>query len=812
MENWEFLLQKQGDKSWLPLESPTVEILEGQYRLASRTKFADALVGIQLRYIPCSDSIHKPSQQKIAKRVNSEGLLIVMPYTNFTPGTWQIECIECAELDEPEQEGVLHHPWLVSVQLEVQSVSAELASDWHLNLPILNLEAQGDLEARELDLTPSSTEPDIAVEADSAVIEAIADQVDQPNQPDQSELALTEFISPQPVLETPAETPILETFSELLPEPQVIEAIAAQSPGLPYNLIALNQSQYLVSGAEIPVLEGKSYLPGELEVVLKNPQDLETVMHARFALADPGNLGAPINFSFELHVPVQTSQVMIGEVRLHPSVDVATLLDSQPHVYYQAIALTYQSHDILAEVAQEITTASQLETLVPPPSDLVDASTKTRFIPQTARQQNILNPKLPQLSLQSSSIGQSSEQIGARLTNPVNKIPELPRLFPLPQSQLQSVQQSVQSDRNLEPSRSDQISESSHQVLEEPQINLEAMTSDSEDSELSSGFEDVAAYEVNNPTEELLVDQSTESLFIEIEAEAKPKVTLQSLQSSDRFLDKLQEISRGALNERLINQQVNEFIDAEVEKLESEIDKSLGLEDLDQEFEQMLIAEELLVDLDPETEVETDTIETIVTSQGDEVTAVIDVIDVTDVAEAAQPEDLLVEDNPDLQQISYEQESFVSDALYEVLAASQAIDRSTANASSVWPTLDTDQLVPLPVLEIPEGETISGVTLPILIKLPVVESKLFVKFWVKDCQTRNIIDGPRWLVDFQREDDTDFMIVKTPITLPLGTMEVAFEAIAVEMQTQRESRKASTIRSVTLPNLVQDDDVDFDTP
>jgi hypothetical protein len=785
MENWEFLLQKQGDKSWLPLESPTVEILEGQYRLASRTKFADALVGIQLRYIPSSDIIYKPSQQKIAKRVNHEGLLIVMPYTNFTPGTWQIEC---NELDELGQKGSQHNPWLVSVQLEVQSVSAELASNWHLNLPIPNLEAQGDLEEQELDLTSPSTEPDITSEADIALIEAISDM---PDQPDQSELALTEFISPEPVLEAPVETPILESFSELLLEPQAIEAITAQSPVLPYNLITLNQSQYLVSGAEIPVLAGKSYLPGELEVVLKNPQDLETVMHARFVLADTGNLSEPIDFSFELRVPVQTSQVMIGEVRLHPSVDVATL-DSQPHVYYQAIALTYQSHDILAELAQEITTAAQLEPLVSLQSDLVNAST-------TDREQNVSNPELPQLPLQSSSVRQSSEQIGTRLTSPASKLPELPRLFPLPQTQLQS----VQSDRDLESSRNDLISESNHQVLEKPQINLEEVTGDLEDLEdleLSSGFEDVAAHEVNNLAEEPSVDQPTESLFIEIDTEAKPKITLQSLQISDRFLDKLQEISRESLNESLINQQVNEFIDAEVEKLESEIDKSLGLEDLDQEFEQMLIADELLVGLEPETEVET---ETIVSSQGDEV---------TDVTEAEQPEDLPIEDNPELQQISYEEESSVSDALHEVLAARQVIDRSSTNASSVWPTLGTDQLVPLPVLEIPEGETISGVTLPILIKLPVVESRLFVKFWVKDCQTRNIIDGPRWLVDFQRDAAADFMTVRTPITLPLGTMEVAFEAIAVEMQTQRESRKASTIRSVTLPNLAQDDDVDFDPP
>jgi len=33
MQSWEFLLQKEGDRVWLPLESPDVEILEGRYRV-----------------------------------------------------------------------------------------------------------------------------------------------------------------------------------------------------------------------------------------------------------------------------------------------------------------------------------------------------------------------------------------------------------------------------------------------------------------------------------------------------------------------------------------------------------------------------------------------------------------------------------------------------------------------------------------------------------------------------------------------------------------------------------------------------------
>lgn len=790
MENWEFLLQKQGDKSWLPLESPTVEILEGQYRLASRTKFADVLVGIQLRYVPSPESIHKPSQQKIAKRVNPEGLLIVMPYTNFTPGTWRIEC---TELDEREYKEQQHSPWSVVVQIEVQAISAELASDWHLNLPIPNLDAQFDLQEQGLEIISPSPETDITVETDTTEIEAIAEQ---------SMLAVTEFTAPQLDLDLTVEPQSLTSLSELPSEPtepEVTEAITAKSPALPYHLIALDRSQYLVSEGQTPVLSGTSYLPGELEVVLKNPQDLETVMHARFMLGASGNLSGLINFSFELPIPVQTSQVMIGEVRLHPSVDVATL-DSQPHIYYHAIALTYQSHDILAEVAQEIAINSTPQSAEPRQPDKSEAIPANPTI-QSERLQNLSNLKLPQLPLKS-DLRRSTNEEEKILTKPL-KLPELPRISPLAQTQLQPEQSDIVILDDLG-NTLDPLSESDDLVGAD-QSALDPMVETTPELELGSEVERDLEQEVDRPLQTFQNDP---------EQAVNSSVTPQFPPVSDRFLDKLQAISRESIHESSIEQQVSEFIDAEVEKLESEIDKSLGLEDLDNEFEQMLMADELLVGLDAETESET---VPIAISDGEETT---DIPDVTNATEIESPESLPNEDNPESQhpfsEPVYEPESSISDALsdalYEVLAASQVIDHSTANTSSLWPTLGTDEPVPLPVLEIPEGEAISGVTLPILIKLPVVESKLFVKFWVKDCQTRNIIDGPRWLVDFQRESNADFMTVRTPITLPLGSMEVIFEAIAVEMQTQRESRKASTIRSVTLPNLVQDNDVDFDPP
>ncbi len=48
MEYWEFLLQKEGDRSWLPLESPTVEILEGRYRVVARSSRKQTNVEVRI--------------------------------------------------------------------------------------------------------------------------------------------------------------------------------------------------------------------------------------------------------------------------------------------------------------------------------------------------------------------------------------------------------------------------------------------------------------------------------------------------------------------------------------------------------------------------------------------------------------------------------------------------------------------------------------------------------------------------------------------------------------------------------------------
>ncbi|WP_019500951.1 hypothetical protein [Pseudanabaena sp. PCC 6802] len=784
MENWEFLLQKQGDKSWLPLESPTVEILEGHYRLASRTKLANVLVGIQLSYIPSSD-LQIPSRQKFSKRIDSEGLLIVMPYTHFTAGTWQIECIN---LEQEPQKSSLRS---AIVCFEVQPISADLASDWQLNFPQIDTQIDTSIDLRESGAGLSDRHSITSQKTKD--FEEIGSEIKQIETETESEglAGEAEPVAKQSKVYNSESDLVSASDSISLAEPDRLNdrsgdagTIGLETSTLPLNLIVLHQSQYLVSETQFPILSGISYLPGELEVILKSPQNLEIVMYSRFALEPPKASNAPIEFSFELQIPAHTSQVTIGEVRLHPSPDLS-LIDDRTHIYYQAIAITFQSQNILSETARELTTAAQPQPLEALPNAGADAIA-SKSTNSTDSISNVPSTKSLQLPLKANSDRPVNKHLATKLDKST-KLPELPKISPLPKMHSGDGQR----DRDLDDSdmRREQLSEldRDENILELGQY------------ELAGSAEKVSAELPSAP-----------------EVDPKSRDILKSLQTNDSFLDKLRSLTKESIAESLLSQKVSELIEAEVGKLESEIEQSLDLEDLDledlgSEFEQMLLNDELLAvqDLDREPSGDEPVSERVTSPIATETEAAVDLGNAppTDLSNcASDPNE--PEDEPHYS----EQELVAIEALQEVVAASEAINKSAASDRQVLPTWPANEPVPAPILEIPESEAIAGFPLPVLVKLPIVQSKLFVKLWVKDCQTRNIIDGPRWLVDFQWGSDPDYLTLSTTITLPLDVMEVMFEAITIEMQTQRESRKTSIPRSVTPPNLSLDEELDFDPP
>jgi hypothetical protein len=119
MEHWQFLIQKQGARSWHILESPNFEILEGQYRVLARSNLRNTHV--EVRVIHSSTQEVQPKRRifKRSRRTNSEGLMAVIPFTYFDPGVWELRCTGDLMSD------LLGKSWEYSVQVQVLCQKAE---------------------------------------------------------------------------------------------------------------------------------------------------------------------------------------------------------------------------------------------------------------------------------------------------------------------------------------------------------------------------------------------------------------------------------------------------------------------------------------------------------------------------------------------------------------------------------------------------------------------------------------------------------------------------------------------------------------
>jgi hypothetical protein len=118
--------------------------------------------------------------------------------------------------------------------------------------------------------------------------------------------------------------------------------------------------------------------------------------------------------------------------------------------------------------------------------------------------------------------------------------------------------------------------------------------------------------------------------------------------------------------------------------------------------------------------------------------------------------------------------------------------------------IPADQPIPEPTIEIvDDGELITGQSVRVRVKLPNILPKLYVKLWINDRQSRTLMDGPRWMVDFM-PNGRDELETMTQLTVPFGSLEIQIAAIAVEAATKRESYRTAIDRTVIPPNLEDD--------
>ncbi|MEH1780499.1 MAG: hypothetical protein V7L26_15560 [Nostoc sp.] len=121
MEHWQFLIQEQGARSWHILESPNLEILEGQYRVLALSNLPNT--DVEVRVTHSSTQEVQPTRRifKRSRRTNSEGLMAVIPFTYFQAGVWELRCSGDLMSD------LLGKSWQYRVQLQVLSQEEEEA-------------------------------------------------------------------------------------------------------------------------------------------------------------------------------------------------------------------------------------------------------------------------------------------------------------------------------------------------------------------------------------------------------------------------------------------------------------------------------------------------------------------------------------------------------------------------------------------------------------------------------------------------------------------------------------------------------------
>ncbi|MEA5477169.1 hypothetical protein VB774_06000 [Pseudanabaena galeata UHCC 0370] len=834
MENWEFLLQRKGDKSWLPLESPTVEILEGQYRLAARSALANALVGIAIAYRPLADVRHQPFQQKIAKRISHDGLLIVMPYTNFVPGSWQIDCLATESDAESGKDSAnttantsvntnLAPAWKKTVKFDVIQISSEAGSEWQysdidedLDNPteILNeahTNALGIIQTEPTPLIYSSPILDIAEQRSTELVQSMFEEFALFNDEDESD-EVSDSDAPESESEVSNESPNLLDQLEISNADIFAETDSSLQPRI---LLRLKQPQYILNEDNSFNLTGEAYTQGEIEVSLKDPQTLDLIVNQRFEIARVGDrhptTGA-IPFNYQIIVPPPSEiQVLIGDVQIHPHQDFPQDIDL--FVAQQAIAVSYPASRVLPELikeAQQYSTqentfpnSQPTETLVEPPSYPQFPQGFPQVLSPTESQPENLSPKpksanslsLPPIPSNKSKASQgealdqqkpttalslpplSSAQSKTR--NATFNSPNLDLVDDYSQSFPQVEADEIREiEPEFQPTTIDDLAEVNRQYpLDKTNIN-------EEEPELFYSFEE----ELPQNYEELLeasIPETSQSSRNPLPTPNDPRPH----NRNNRFLNKLQTLSAEAIAAQKASQRTEELLldtFAPSDPLlasEAAGDSTNISIDLDNpEQAPRTIAEATsLAELDLELDVELDRLLT------------------------SEPDFIL---NEYVWEESIDPNSFPISAVSPPNSTASTLSetaRTIRNIQETTPQALSDQEpIPIPEIIIPAGEMLSGTPMQIAVRLPAITPKFFVKFWIKDLQTRMIVDGPRWLLDFSKVPNAEFIETRTNISIPLSSIDVAFEAIAIEAQTQRESHKVRVTRAVTPPNLAQD--------
>ncbi len=853
MEHWQFLIQRQGDRSWHNLESPNLEISEGCYRVLARSNLRNTDVEIRITHSSTQEIPPKRRIQKRSRRTNTEGLIAVLPFTHLKPGTWELLCSGDLMSD------LLGKAWQYGIYLQVLAEECTQGwGQWH----------GGDNVASNLPHSPETNSDDnlqtVIAPEPLSTINSDPTPTDLFTETTTDDTVIDQPVSPS-WLEGETAEQLLQNLMDLaLPNPETLledgkveDTLAKQVP--PPLSLTLDRETHIAHWGEMFVIHGlvdlqegttqqgeappEIFYGLELLIDLRSPLGSEILTQVRQPLP---NSSLPITISSTINIPVDCeSKLILAEVNLY-----GALTESG-----EVVRLASQSFTITADVTEllAITAAARLREqnlldhpIEPPTESEASISIDLELfnLAKTAQKnpsqsiQTFLNKSLPP---QFNS--EEREEISLRVSQ-VNKLADsrLPQLPTLPETP-----NTTKAAFNNGVATADVVTESSldEALVEKKEtiapINLSQLVIRNHRVRmLNSTFPYLKRLKVLPAKTEELESNTPDELELQAPEDSPPidptgseheETTLELVTADEEFQD--DSVAEESIPADLeLNPDPNLYSSPLIRKWMQSRGYALP-ESMIEVVDQPIIPDEQVplstqtvefnsphLESETDTDMEADQIPFLRNSRHRASAASAVGIEEMNILEQIEAESISAEISvpaPDSQLPSADdltipspwltQEFVVEDTYTEAAVdvidshCSEQKEQPLSNLSNT-PLIEgmIVESLPIPQLHVPDGELIAGTSVRVRVELPEISPQIVVKLWVKDCQTRWLLDGPHLLTDLQ-PNSLGNLEVMTQLNIPFGCLEIRLEAIAFDQTTQQESHKVTVLRTVIPPNL-----------
>ena len=791
MENWQFLIQKQGDHNWRTLESPNLNILADNYRVLARSYLNNMDVDVRVTYISTQEVPPKRRILKRSRRTNSEGLMAVIPFTHFKPGIWELRC-------------------------SGDIMSEMLGKSWQHTLLI----EVSPPEPSPQSLTQLAEESDLASNADTQVSIVMNHGTPVWFKGETTEQILQNLLD----LALPQDEPLLDE--------ETIENAPTLPPPLALNL-SLDQDTYVarwgdnfiihgdVEVNEIENLEDERFAMNgvsqlRLEIALRSPSESRILNHIDQPLTDQV---LPFSFSTLIDIPLDCeSKLLLADINLYGALaDVGEVILLANHTF----TITADVTDLLALQTSR--------------SDYRDYS-----LPET-------NPPVKpkpsvKIRLELFNVAKSPKLAQFHILKPSPNQPLPPQIKPLISWQVLSPQLPNLPHNPTREINTDSETDSLTKTLAIHPIDLKKLVI----KPVNTIFPYLKRLKVKPVPGETANDQlNVEKLATLQKSPQLPTVVTLPAKIPELPVDNLPQSDQSMIDDTSYAELIAEIVAGVIKSEELDLVDSqehsviIQSEELDlvdsQENSVIIQSEELdLVD----TQENSSLLQQWIDSQGYLLTeAVFQESSDNDLGEETQTVDVEVllsrekeiQEDPIADNIPLEinkpetvnilnpiptqpgwlsQEIVIDDLVMEWDADSWSDEAIADHHYSPLPENETAadfsgvmmESLPTPQLCLSEGELVAGTSVMVRVKLPEVSSSVVVKLWVEDYQTRSLLDRPHILPHLRSnawgEGETAIYL-----KIPFGCLEIRLSAIALHQTTQQESDKFTIIKTVIPPNL-----------